>query len=308
MRGWYFWIQRTPSGTKKAIEAYQRATEKDPRCALAYAGLAGSYAMGVWYIPLDPKQAMRKAKAAAVKAVEIDPNLSEAHLAMSHVLSYEWDWSGAQLEMEKARELDPAFNTYGYAYHLLLSAGKPDEAVSWIKRSEELDPLSPLISANVGQILYYARRYDEAIIQCEKALELDPNYAMAHIHLGQAFIQKGRYPEAIKELQTAIAGSDQNPEVIAILGYAYAAAGQRHEAEKVIQQLTALSHHRYIPSYSVAVIYAQLGRKDEAFAWLEKSYEDHAPHLLSLRVEPTLDSLRSDPRYGRLLQRVGLSQ
>ena len=303
LRGWYFWSQRTSSGLKKAIESYQRATEKDPGCAMAYAGLAGSYAQGVWYIPLDPKEAMSKAKVAATRAVEIDPNLSEAHLAMSNVFSYEWNWSAAQQEMERARELDPTFSTYGYAYHLLLSLNKPDEAVRWIKRSEELDPLSPLISANVAQILYYARRYDEAIAQCQKALELDPNYAMAHTHLGQSYIQKRMYPQAIEEIQKAISLSGQSAEILAVLGYAYAAAGNQKEAERVIAELTK-SSNRYTPSYPVAEIYAELGRSDEAFNWLERAYRERAPHLVSLKVEPTLDSLRSDPRYAELVQRV----
>ena len=306
LRGWYFWSQRTPSGLKKAIEAYQRATEKDPHCALAYAGLAGSYAMSVWYIPVESKAAMRKAKAAAIKAVETDPNLSEAHLAMSHVLGYEWNWTGAQQEMERARELDPNFSSYGYAYNLLLSANKPDEAVRWIKRSEELDPLSSLVSANVGQILYYARRYDEAIEQCRRTLELDPNYAMAHTYLGQAYIQKRMYREAIEELQKAIVLSELNPEIVAILGYAYAAAGDRKKAEEVISELIEASKHRQVASYPIAEIYAELDRRDEAFAWLERAYREHAVHLVSIKVEPTFDSLRSDPRYGDLLHRLGL--
>jgi TolB-like protein/DNA-binding winged helix-turn-helix (wHTH) protein/Flp pilus assembly protein TadD len=306
LRGWYFWSQRTPSGLRKAIESYQRATEKDPRCAWAYTGLAGSYAMGIWYIPLEPKEAMRKAKVAATRAVEIDPNLSEAHLTMSHVLSYDWDWAGAQREMERARELDPNFNTYGYAYHLLHS-GKPDEAVRWIKRSEELDPLSPLISANVGQILYFARRYDEAIEQCRKTLELDPNYGMAHTHLGQSYIRKGMYREAVEELQKAITLSERNPEVIARLGYAYAAAGNRKDAEKVIKELTELSKHSYVPSYPVAEIYAELGRKDEAFEWLDKAYQERAIHFVDIKVDPVLDPLRSDPRFTDLLRRARLT-
>jgi len=305
LRGWYFWSQRTPSGLKKAIESYRRAGEIDARCALAYAGLAGSYAMGIWYIPLEPREAMSNARAAAIKAVEIDPNLLEAHLAMAAVLSYDWDWSGAQREMETARGLDPNFSDYGYAYTLLLSAGKPDEAVRWIRRSEELDPLSPLVGANVGQILYYARRYDEAIEQGRKTIDLDPNYAMAHAYLGQAYIQKRMYREAVEELQKAIILAEQNPEVIAVLGYAYAAAGDRQQAEKVIAELTELSKRRYVPSYSVAEIYAELGRKDEAFAWLEKAYRERAPGFVDLQVEPTLDSLRSDPRYIDLLRRVG---
>jgi TolB-like protein/DNA-binding winged helix-turn-helix (wHTH) protein/Tfp pilus assembly protein PilF len=306
LRGWYFWSQRTPSGLKKAIESYRRATEIDSHCAFAYAGLAASYAMGVWYIPLEPREAMRNAKAAATKAVEIDPNLPEAHLAMAHVLSYEWDWSGAQQEMERARGLDPNLSDYGYAYTLLLSAGKPDEAVRWIRRSEELDPLSPLVGANVGQILYYARRYDEAIEQGRKTIDLDPNYAMAHAYLGQAYIQKRMYREAVEELQKAITLSERNPEVIAILGNAYAAAGDRKEAEKVINELIESSQRRYVPSYAVAAIYAELGRKDEAFAWLEKAYAERSPTLVDLKVDPTLDTLRSDPRYVELLRRVGL--
>ena len=306
LRGWYFWSQRTPSGLKKAIESYRRAGEIDARCALAYAGLAGSYAMGIWYIPLEPREAMSNARAAAIKAVEIDPNLPEAHLAMAAVLSYDWDWSGAQREMETARGLDPNFSDYGYAYTLLLSAGKPDEAVRWIRRSEELDPLSPLVGANVGQILYYARRYDEAIEQGRKTIDLDPNYAMAHAYLGQAFIQKRMFREAVEELQKAITLAEQNPEVIAILGYAYAAAGNRKEAEKVLGELTESAKRRYVPAFSMAAIYAELGRKDEAFAWLEKAYRERAPGFVDLKVEPTLDSLRSDPRYIDLVRRVGL--
>jgi TolB-like protein/DNA-binding winged helix-turn-helix (wHTH) protein/Tfp pilus assembly protein PilF len=306
LRGWYFWTQRTPSGLRKAIASYQRATELDPHCAVAYAGLAGSYAMGIWYIPLEPKEAMRKAKLAANKAIEVDPSFPEVHLAMSHVLGYEWDWSGSAREMERARELDPNFSTYGYAY-TLLAAGKPDEAVLWIKRSEKLDPLSPLVSANVGQILYYARRYDEAIDQCRKTLELDPNYAMAHTHLGQAYIQKRMYSEAVEELQKALALSEQNAEIKAILGYAYAAAGDRQAAQKLIGELTTSSNVRYTPAYSVAEVYAVMGEKDEAFAWLEKAYRERAPHLLSLKVEPTLDSLRADPRFSDLLRRTHLA-
>ena len=306
LRGWYFWSQRTPSGLRKAIESYQRATDKDPRCAMAYAGLAGSYAMGVWYIPLEPKEAMSKAKAAATRALEIDPNLHEAHLAMAVVLSYEWEWSRARQEKERARELDPNFTDYGYAYTLLLEDGKPEEAIRWIKRSEELDPLSSLVSANVGQILYFARRYDEAINQCRKTLELDPNYAMAHTYMGQAYIQKRMFPQAVEELQKAITLSERNPEVIAILGNAYAAAGDWKEAEKVINELIKSSQHRYVPPYAVAAIYAEVGRKDEAFAWLEKAYAERSPTLVDLKVDPTLDALRSDPRYIDLLRRVGL--
>jgi len=153
--------------------------------------------------------------------------------------------------------------------------------------------------------LYYARRYDEAIEQGRKTIDLDPNYAMAHAYLGQAFIQKRMFREAVEELQKAITLAEQNPEVIAILGYAYAAAGNRKEAEKVLGELTESAKRRYVPAFSMAAIYAELGRKDEAFAWLEKAYRERAPGFVDLKVQPTLDSLRSDPRYIDLLRRVG---
>ena len=308
LKGDYFRNQRTPEGLRKAIESYQQALALDPRYAPAYLGLASSYYMGIWYIPLEPKEAAAKIKAAAMKALEIDNTSSEAHVALAELLLMEWDWSGCSREYERAIELGLGFSDYGYAYQLLLYAGRPDEAVRWIKRSEELDPLSVLISANVGQILYYARRYDEAIAQCQKALRLDPNYAMAHTHLGLAYVQKRMYVEAVAEFQKAIALSDRSPDLLGHLGHAYAAAGRREEAERVLGELSELSKHRYVPPYRLAEIYTALGQRDQAFACLEEVYQAHDIHLCNLKVEPTLDPLRSDPRFADLLRRVGLPE
>lgn len=306
LKGDYFRTQRTPDGLKKAIESYQQAIAIDPHYPPAYLGLASSYYMGIWYIPLESLDAAAKAKWAAMKALEIDNTSSDAHVALAGILWLEWDWAGCLREMERVRELDPSFSDYGYAYQLLLVAGQPDEAVRWISRAEELDPLSPLVSANVAEILYYARRYDEAIAQCQKTLGLDPNYAMAHTHLGLAYVQKGRHNEAIAEFQKAITLSDRSPDLLARLAHAYAAAGRRQEAQQVLVELMELSKCRHVPPYRLAEIHAALGNRDQAFAYLEQAYQAHAMHLCNLKVEPTLDSLRADSHFADLLRRVGL--
>jgi TolB-like protein/DNA-binding winged helix-turn-helix (wHTH) protein len=308
LKGNYFRNQRTPDGLRKAIESYEQAIARDPRYLPAHLGLVSSYYMGMWYIPLEPKEAAAKAKAAALKALEIDDTSSDAHLALAGILWLEWDWAGCFSEMKRAVELGLAASDYGYAYQLLLVAGQPDEGVRWIKRSAELDPLSPLVSANVGEILYYARRYDEAIAQCQKTIELDPNYAMAHTHLGLAYVQKGRHDEAIAEFQKAIALSNRSPDLLGHLGHAYAAAGRRDEAQRVLAELTEVSKQHHVPPYRLAEIQAALGEKDQAFIYLEQAYQAHAMHLCNLRVEPTLDPLRADPRFTDLVRRVGLAQ
>jgi TolB-like protein/DNA-binding winged helix-turn-helix (wHTH) protein/Flp pilus assembly protein TadD len=306
LKGDYFRNQRTPDGLKKAIESYQQALAKDPRYVPAYLGLVGSYYMGIWYIPLEPKEAAAKSKEAALKALELDNTSSAAHVVMAGLLLLDWNWAGCFREMQRAVELDPGFSDYGYAYQLLLYAGQFDEAVRWIKRAEALDPLSVLVSANVGEILYLARRHDEAIAQCQKTLTLDPNYALAHTHLGLAYVQKGKHEEGIAAFQKAITLSDRNPDLLGRLGHAYAAAGQREEAQQILKELRAIAKQHHVPPYRLAEIYAALGEKDQAFAHLDWAYQAHAMHLCNLKVEPTLDSLRTDPRFADLLRRVGL--
>ena len=240
-----------------------------------------------------------------MKAIEIDETYAGAYVVMGMIHQYEWKWAEAARALARYIELDPYTTDYGYAYHLL-SLDRPDEAVQWIKRSREHDPLSVLIAANVAEVLLYARRYDEAMEECLKALELDPNYGMARAHLAQTYVQKGRYLEAIEEFQKAITLSEHNPALIARLGHAYAVAGRRDDAGKVLDELVKLSRRRYVPPYSIAQIYAGLGQKDVAFSWLEKAYKERATYLANLKSEHTLDSLRSDPRFTDLLRRVGL--
>ena len=298
----YFYNKRTPEGLRKAIEYSEQAIKLDPRYVPAYAGLAGSYLMSIWYIPLDPKEALEKAKAAAARAVEIDDTYADAHEVMASILGYEWDWPGSRREWERVFELNPSYSTYGYAYTLLRS--NPDEAVRWMRRAQELDPLSLLIGTNAGQILYYARRYDEAIVQIKKVLELDPNYSMAHLFLGQAYLEKQMYDEAIEELQKAIALSQQNPELLANLGFAYAAAGRHREAHKSLDELFKLSKHEYVAPYIIARIYVGLGKSDRALEILEKAYQERDSHIVDLSYDPAIDPLRAAPRFADLVRRV----
>ena len=298
----YFYNQRTPEGLKKAIQYAEEAVKLDPRYATAYANVAGCYLMGIWYIPLDPKEAIAKAKQAATKALEIDDASVEAHEVMAIILGYEWYWSGSKKEWQRVFELNPAYTTYGYAYTLLRE--NPDEAVRWMRQAQELDPLSLLIRANTGQILYYARRYDEAIDQLKSVIELDPNYAMAHTHLGQVYTVTGKYDAAIEELQMAASLSEQSPEILATLAQTYAAAGKHSEAQKMLNQLAKQATRSYISPYMLSRIYAALEQKDFAFTMLEKAFQEHDSHLIDLAYDPMLDPLRTDLRYGDLLHLI----
>jgi TolB-like protein/DNA-binding winged helix-turn-helix (wHTH) protein/tetratricopeptide (TPR) repeat protein len=302
----YFYNKRTSEGLRKAIEYCEQAIKLDPDYAPGYAGLAGTYLMAMWYIPLDPKVAVAKARTSALRALQIDDTYDEAHEVMAVILGYEWDWPGSRKEWERVFELNPAFSNYGYAYTLLRYS--PDEAVRWIKQAAELDPLSILISTNVGQILYYARRYDEAIVQLKLVLELDPNYAMAHAHLGQVYIEKRRYDEAIEEFQKVLALSERSPETVANLGMAYAAGGRHREAQESLDELLKLSKQAYVAPYLIARIHASLGKSGRALEMLEKAYQERDSHIVDLLYDPALDPLRSVPRFAGLVQRVGFTR
>lgn len=306
LRARYSYNKRTADGLRKAIEYCEQAVKLDPDYAPGYSGLAGSYLMAMWYIPLDPKVAVAKARTAALRALEIDDDYDEAHEAMAVILGYEWDWAGSRKEWERVFELNTAFNNFGYAYTLLRS--NSDEAVRWIKQAAELDPLSILVSTNVGQILYYARRYDEAIVQLKLALDLDPNYAMAHTHLGQVYIENQKYDEAIEEFQKALTLSERNPEIVASLGMAYAAGGRHSEAQKSLDELLKLSKQGYVSPYLIARIYAGLGKSGRALEMLEKAYQAHDSHLVDLLYDPALDPIRSDARFRDLVNRVGFTR
>jgi TolB-like protein/tRNA A-37 threonylcarbamoyl transferase component Bud32/Flp pilus assembly protein TadD len=306
LRGRYFWNKRTEEAVKKAIEFFGQALEKDPAYALANTGFADCYCLLGVYGFLASKEAFPRAKAAATRALELDETCAEAHTSLARVKAdYEWDWHGAEGEYKRAIELNPNYATAHHWYSdYLINMGRHDESIAEIKRARELDPLSLIINANVGGALKDARRYDEAIKELRKTLEMDPNFAVAHWYLGQAYEQKAYYEEALAEHRKALVLSGGSAYAVAALGYTYAAAGKRGEALKMLLQLKGLWKTRSVAPYEIARIYVGLGEKEEAFAWLQKAADVHDGPMNLLKIDPALDSLRSDPRFQDLLRRM----
>ncbi len=310
MKGRFYWNKRAVGALKKAIEYFNQAIEKDPGFALAYAGLADCYVVPASALP--PRDAMPKAKAAALRALEPDETLAEAHTSLGRVLAaYDWNWTSAETELKRAIELNPRYAIAHQWYGGLLEAkGRSKEALVERKRAQELDPLSLGINFELGIGFYYSRNYDQAIEQFHRTLELDPNFTPAQQFLAASFEQKGMYDEAISEFKKAIPllGGNEWSLTRGGLGHFYAVTGKKSEALAMVDELKQRSAQGYVPLTSIALIYAGLGEKDQAFAWLEKGYEEHSFQMQWLNVEPRWDSLRSDPRFADLIRRIGLPQ
>jgi eukaryotic-like serine/threonine-protein kinase len=310
LKGRYYLEKRTKEGTDRAIEYFQQAIDRDPNYALAFAGLADSYMLLVVAIPrssFPPKEGFPKAKEAAMRALQIDDKLAEAHTSLAHIkLVYEWDWAGAEREFKRAIELDPNYATAHHWYGFDLAAvGRFDEAIIEIRKAQEIDPLSLIINANAGWIFYYARQYDQAIEQESKALEIDPNFAIAHGRLAQAYEQKGMNKEAVEEYLKAETLLGENQEEIAALRQAFTVAGMKGFWQKELGLALERSKRQLVPKTIVAGYYAHLGEREQAIQWLEKAYEERNVPI-SLKVDPRWDGLRSDPRFADLIRRVGL--
>jgi TolB-like protein/DNA-binding winged helix-turn-helix (wHTH) protein/Tfp pilus assembly protein PilF len=308
LKGRYFWNKRTADGLKVALAYFNQAIDEDPKCAQAYSGLADTYALlGDWqYSVMTPKEALPKAKAAAIKALELDSALGEAHNSLAFVLDgFDWDLDAGGKEFRRAIELNPGYATahHWYAWHLSL-LGRYDEAIVEMRNAENLDPLSLIINADLAELLVLAHSYDESIRQSLKTIELDPNFAMAHNQLAQAYLEKHMYGEAVAELQKAVQLSTGSPTCIANLARAYAASGRRNEAIKLLSDLKMRSNPIYSYGPEIATIYASLGDRDQAMNWLEKAYEERFNPGVLLR--PGFDTLRSDPRFEDLTRRIGL--
>jgi DNA-binding winged helix-turn-helix (wHTH) protein/TolB-like protein/Tfp pilus assembly protein PilF len=294
---------------KKSIEYYEQAINLDPGFAYAYERVANAYiALGSWGA-LPPRETFPKAEAAVRKALELDETLSDAHRTLgNYKMNYEWNWSEAEREFKRAIELDPK-NDGAYSEHgsYLIRMGRFDEAIAMRKRARDLaSPLAFPVIANVFTPYYYARQYDEAIKQCQRALELNPRYPRCHLWIGQAYVQMGKHEAAIAEIKQAVTLSEGNSNPTAALGHAYAVAGKRAEARKVIGELEKLAKRKYVSPYFIAVIYTGLGERDQAFAWLEKAYQERHQYMTLIGVEPLFDPLRSDPRFANLMRRIGL--
>jgi TolB-like protein/DNA-binding winged helix-turn-helix (wHTH) protein/Flp pilus assembly protein TadD len=308
LKGRYFWNKRTADGLKVALAYFKQAIEEDPRYAQAYSGLADTYALlGDWqYAVMTPKEAFPKAKAAAIKALELDSTLGEAHNSLAFVLDgFDWDFESAGKEFRRAIELNPGYATahHWYAWHLSL-LGRYDEAIAEMRQAENLDPLSLIINADLAELLVLAHSYDESIRQSRKTIEMDPDFALAHNQLAQAYLQKHKYDEAVAEMQKAVQLSGGTPTCIANLARAYVASGKKSEAVKLLSDMMKRSNPGYSNASEIAMIYASLGETDQAMNWLDKGYEERFnPGVL---IRPGFDPLRTDPRFQDLVDRIGL--
>ena len=307
LQGRYYWNKRTEEGLKKGIELFQQAIEQDPTFALAYAGLADSYNLLPMYGSFPTQEDLPKAKAASLKALEIDNTLAEAYTSLAFFrFSYEWDWITAEQEFKRAIVLNPGYATAHHWYAEYLGAiGQLNESIAEMKRAQELDPLSPIIKIDLGEKFYYMRKYDQAIEQYRKTLDMYPNFDPAYRGLIWVYVQKGKYEEAIDAFQKAreITGAT-GPS--SLLGRIYAISGERDKAEQILHALIERKKERFVPSTSIASIYAGLGETDKAFEWLEKACEERTFSVIMLKVSPYWDGLRSDPRFTALLKKIGL--
>ncbi len=308
LKGRYCWNRRTPETLLTALSYFQQAIERDPNYAQAYAGLADSYALlGAWtYESLPPREAYPRAKAAALKALELDYTLAEAHVSLAMCLAaFDWNYAEAAEQYRQANELNPDYATGHHWYALQLAdLGRYDEAIVEIKRAERLAPLSPVIGADTAQILLGARLFDESLAQSGRVLEFDPTFAVAHFGLGQAYLQKEMYGEAMDAVKRAIELSGRNPKFTSTLGYTFGVAGKKEEAAKILSQFEHRSKQGFSHFTNLASIYAGLDDNNQAIAWLEKAYEQRFdPEVLHW---PTFDNIRRDVRFRNLMRRVGL--
>ncbi len=308
LKGRYHWNKRSPEGLQKAVEYFQQALDKDPAYSLAYAGLADTYAYLSFFNVVAPREAMPKAKTAAVKGLEIDKALAEAHVSLGYIsFTYDGDWPAAGKHFEQALALNPAY-TRGHTFYpfFLSSIGRSEEALEVAKGALDLDPASPAVSHSLAVQLYLARKFDRAIEQAHDTLEMDANFAISYAVLGEVYLSKGMYREGLSELEKYSALSRSGAASLALLGYSHARLGERKESLQVIEALKAASKQSFVPALFVALVYAGLEDKDQAFTWLEKAYEERFNRLAYLKVEALWDPLRSDPRFADLLRRVGI--
>lgn len=310
LEGRYFWGKRTEAGFAKAITLFQRSIQIDPTYAPPYAGLADCYQLlgSAPYSTLMPSEAFPKAEEAARKALQLDDTLAEAHVPLGiSELVYERNFPEARKEFERALELRPGYATgHQFFGYYLTAMGQTEDAIGERKKAVELDPVSPLLHSALGEAYYHARRFDLSIAENTEALELDTSYAIALVNIGRAYNRLGMHQQAREAFQKILAAAPEDPAILSLLGHEYAVSGDVAKAEKTLTKLQEISAKKYVPAVYFAVIYTGLNRKDEAFHWLDKAFEERCEYLVYLRSEPLADPLRSDPRFPRLLARLGL--
>jgi TolB-like protein/DNA-binding winged helix-turn-helix (wHTH) protein len=307
LEGQYFWNKRTVAGFQQAINYFQQATAKDPNYARAYAGLAATYGLMAGYTGTRPSEFVPKARAAALRALQLDDRLPEAHAALALIVqNHDYDWQTAEREFKHAIALNPNYATahQWYAEHLAWR-GRFDEALQESERARQLDPLSLIIAADNGATLYYARQFDRAIAQLAKVREMDPDFPRASIIL-EAYLQKGMLGEAMAGFKKMPSGNW--PWYWSNAAYVYGRTGHANEAEQALRKLLVITRQQPVDSIVVVQAYLGVGNNNQALVWLEKAYAEHSNGLTGLRVDPIYDPLRNDPKFQDILRRAGLAQ
>ena len=308
LRGRFFWNKREVDAIQKAIDYFEEAIAKDPGFAAAHSGIADSYVSLYDYGFLSAADVGPKIRAAARRALELDPRSAEGHASLAHLALHDWDWAEAERQFREAITLDPSYITAHHWYALCLTAmGKTGDAVVTMERAQQLDPLSLRINADLGMALLAAGRYDSAIEQERKTLELQPGFRVAIWIQGMAYQQKGQLPQAIQKYQEALALAPDNPNFLAALGNVFGEAGRVAEARRILAQLEKAHQSEEVSAFFFALVHAGLGEKAAALDWLEKAYRERSGSIRYLKVEPRLNRLRSEPRFQDLMKRVGLA-
>ena len=307
LKGRFYWNKRTGENVQKAIEQFRAAVERDPGFALAYTGLADCYSISSTYTGKRSSETHPLARSNALKAIELDASLAEPHATLGMINQFEWRMKEAEVEFKRAIELNPNYPTAHHWYsRFLWGLGRMDEAWAEINRASVLDPLSLVIINNIAEQSIARGDFKSATDACQRMLELDSNFWAGHQTLGILLVKQGRYEEALTEAQKSVDLAKRSNASLALLGHVYGRLGKREEAEAVIKELKERFDKREGDGRDLAVAYTGLDEKDQAFAWIEKSYEERSNFMAVLRLEPLLDSLKTDSRWTELLRRVGI--
>ena len=308
-KGRYFWNRRNEADLRKALQCFRTAAATDPECALAYTGIADTFTLLSFYEIVPSTEAMPQARDAAIRAIQLEPNLAEAHTSLADVhLHFDWRWDAAGREYRRAIECNPGY-ALGYHWYanLLAATGQHDAAYAAVMRALEIDPVSLSFQVWAGVTSYLARRYEDAVHHYSQALELDPDFAVAHMYLAQALEQVGRYPEAIASFDTAIRLTGGSSNVIAMKAHAHALAGDALAARNLLDQLQSPAAGKCLPSYDIAATHAALGDCASAVHWLEQACRERHMKLFLVSQDPRFDPLRGHSKFNAVVQQLGLA-